>query len=231
MKTEMKMPPKTKPSVKGSEEFDAPSAPAKVVRPTAMSSGPKRFSGLLAQARRPPRMKDHALSSSATRTKTGSSSWSLLRTSAAAPPLRRSPRAITPAAFSRRMGLSKHSAKRSARQLALRDEGDCAAGADDRAEVGLVVARGEDDLGPDAVSRTELCGDGEPVLVRELDVEEHEVGLQAPDRLDGRAAVRSLADHLESVGEQQCLDRRTEAGMIVDDQDPLGHVAPMVAKR
>src|SRR5262245_39029884 len=132
-----------------------------------------------------------------------------------APAVSRSPRPMTPAAVSRRMELSKHSAQRVAAQLALRNEGGRAAIGDDRAEVRLVMARGENDLRTDAVLAQELLGDRKPVHVRKLDVEQDEVRVQPLSGLEPGAAVDSLSDDLEPVGHEEGPDRRAKARVVV----------------
>src|SRR5439155_159748 len=59
----------------------------------------------------------------------------------------------------------------------------------------------------------------EPVDVRQLDVEEHDLRLQALDGGDGRDTVRRLADDLEAFFLEERPRRRAEARVVVDDED------------
>ena len=65
--------------------------------------------------------------------------------------------------------------------------------------------------------------DVEAVEVREVDVEQHEVGVQLAGRSDGAEAVRRLADHVEALALQQEASGRPEGRVVVDDEDLRAH--------
>ena len=69
----------------------------------------------------------------------------------------------------------------------------------------------------------QLRGDREPGRVRELEVEQHEVGRAAARGGDAGGGVRGLADHGEALGLEQPPCPRTEAAVIVDDQHRGSH--------
>src|SRR5262245_61275991 len=115
-----------------------------------------------------------------------------------------------------------------ARELALRDEAAGSARLDQWAEVGAVTARDEYDAGP-AVVRQQAASDLEAVEVGQLHVEQDHVRVQAPCRGNRGLTVLRLAGDLPSVRLQDRPGARTEARMIVDDQDS-GHTH-IVAQR
>jgi hypothetical protein len=67
------------------------------------------------------------------------------------------------------------------------------------------------------------------VQVRELDVEQDDVGLQVGYGRDRRRAVGRLANNVETRRLQQRTRRRSEGGVIIDDEDRPAH-AVTVAK-
>ena len=66
-------------------------------------------------------------------------------------------------------------------------------------------------------------GDVEAVDVRQLDVEQHEVGPQAARLGDAGGAVGGLADDVEALRLQQHARARTKGGVVVDDEDGQSH--------
>ena len=60
--------------------------------------------------------------------------------------------------------------------------------------------------------------------VRELDVEEDEIGPELPHGLERRDAVGGLAHDVEPLGLEHRTGRRPEARMVVDDQHGAGHM-------
>ena len=116
------------------------------------------------------------------------------------------------------------------RQFALGDEGGGAADRNDRAVVRLVTAHCRGDLGTGAVP-AEFVGHREAVHIEELDIEQDEIGLEAPDGLERRGAVGSLADDLEdpsAVSSVLAVARKLGWSTI---RILWAIVAPMVAKR
>src|SRR2546421_535137 len=89
---------------------------------------------------------------------------------------------------------------------------------DERAEVGAVPARDQDDGGPSAAVR-EARGDLEAVEVRELHIEEHELRRELGGRAKRRRAVLGLADDHEALGLEERARIRAEARVVVDDQN------------
>ena len=67
-------------------------------------------------------------------------------------------------------------------------------------------------------------GDLEAVEVREVDVEQHQVGMQPTGLHDRRRAVRRLADDVVALGLQQHPGGRPEGRMIVDDENGGAHL-------
>ena len=67
------------------------------------------------------------------------------------------------------------------------------------------------------------CGDREAVEVREVDVEQHEIGVQLPRRRDPAGAVRRLADHVVALRLEQHAGGRAERRVVVDDEDGRHH--------
>ena len=65
--------------------------------------------------------------------------------------------------------------------------------------------------------------DGEAVEVGEVDVEEHEVGVQLVRPARSRSAVRRLADDVVALGLEQHSCRRAEGRVVVDDEDGRHH--------
>src|SRR5439155_24844532 len=102
------------------------------------------------RATNPQPMNDHATIRFAAAVNAGVVSWLLRKTSDSPIPVKTSAVART-SQRARDIALSKHSFERSARELGLRNETACAALVDERAEVGSIPARSEDDERPGAV--------------------------------------------------------------------------------
>ena len=66
-------------------------------------------------------------------------------------------------------------------------------------------------------------GDVESVDVRELNVEEDDVGPVRPDRGERGCAVGRLADHLVARIFEHPSGARAEAGVVINDQDGPRH--------
>ncbi len=64
-----------------------------------------------------------------------------------------------------------------------------------------------------------------PVLARELDVEQDNLGPERGDGLDGLDAVRGLTDHIETICLEQGAGRRAAGLVVVDDEHGRAHVA------
>jgi len=98
-----------------------------------------------------------------------------------------------------------------------------AAARDEGAELARVAARGEHDLGVHVVA-ADLRSDVEPVEVREVDVEQDDVGVQVARGLQAVAPSIALADDVEAVVLEQQARCGSEARVIVDDEDLRGHI-------
>ena len=84
------------------------------------------------------------------------------------------------------------------------------------------MARGEHDRGGARLLR-ELACDLEPVEVREVHVEQDDVGAEPVRRLDRRVPVLGLAHDHVAVELEDAPGAAAEAGVVVDDED-RGHV-------
>src|SRR4051812_47887362 len=109
-----------------------------------------------------------------------------------------------------------------ARQLAFRHEPAGPAAADKGTEVRAVAARCEHDLRV-GLHAGEARRHVESVDVRQVHVEEHELGLELGGGLQAGRAALGLPDHLEALGLEQQARARTEGGVVVHDQDGVGH--------
>ena len=77
---------------------------------------------------------------------------------------------------------------------------------DERPIFGAVAARGKDH-GARQVQVGQAGGDLEPVEIRQLDVEQHQIGLQLLRRSDCCMTVAGLTDHVEALGLEQAAAR------------------------
>src|SRR5436305_11180804 len=109
-----------------------------------------------------------------------------------------------------------------AREVCLGHEPSGPGGLDQRTEVSAVTTGDQDHHGTWLIV-AHTAGDLEAVDVRQLDVEQDQVGSERPALLDRRAPVLSLADDVEALRLEQQLGARAEGGVIVDDQDRRGH--------
>ena len=66
-------------------------------------------------------------------------------------------------------------------------------------------------------------GDVEAVDVGELDVEQHDLGVQPAGLGQRLGAVSGFADHVETLGFEQYARAGAERRMVVDDEDPWTH--------
>jgi hypothetical protein len=88
----------------------------------------------------------------------------------------------------------------------------------------LVVGGHEDDDGRPA--GTERLEDREPVQLRDLHVEEDEVGAELADRIHRLAAVAALADDLDvGLGLEEAAETIAGERLVVDDQGSDLHAA------
>jgi signal transduction histidine kinase len=109
------------------------------------------------------------------------------------------------------------------RRLGLQEVAGRAA-ADRLQQVLLGAGRSEDD---DLAVRGGLAEPGqrrEPVRARHREVEQHEARLQPLGCGNRLGAVRRAADHVEAVGGEERRKRLARERVVVDDQDPGGHV-------
>ena len=103
----------------------------------------------------------------------------------------------------------------------LRDEPARSARLDQRAEVHGIAARREHDRR--RVEIAALDADVEAGHVRELDVEEHDVGAEAAQRREAGCAVHGLADDREPVRLENRACRGAKARVVVDDEHSVRH--------
>src|SRR6478672_1709742 len=108
------------------------------------------------------------------------------------------------------------------RKPRLRDEAERRAGVEERPEVGRVEARGEDH-GRRGRERPELLGDREPVEVRELDVDDREVGRMRLCGPDALGAGCSLGHDDEAAALQQLPYGGAEVVVVVDHEHAEPH--------
>jgi hypothetical protein len=108
---------------------------------------------------------------------------------------------------------------RRGRELRLRDEAERGAAGDEPAEVVAVQARGED-RADGRVEAAEPLRDLEAVEVRELDVQQDDVGPVLPRGPDAADAGLGLRDDDEAVALEELPGRRPERAVVVDDQKP-----------
>src|SRR6266542_734965 len=133
----------------------------------------------------------------------------------------------TSAASRRALRLTEECAHGRARELTLRDEAARAARRDQVAVVGRVAARDQHDRRRTAV-RTEPSGDLEAVDVGELDVEEHQVGMELGRLRERFGAVGGLPDDREALGLEQGMGCRPEARVVIDDENGSAHACIVV---
>ena len=70
-------------------------------------------------------------------------------------------------------------------------------------------------------------GDFDAVDVGQAHVEQDEIGPQPVGVRDAFGARRALTDHVEAVGFEQGPRGLPESGVIIDDEDGLGHTHKM----
>src|SRR4051812_18594218 len=88
--------------------------------------------------------------------------------------------------------------ERGAGELPLRDEPARTAAVHEGSEVRAVTARRQDhEWGAEHAG--DARSDVEAVEVREVDVQQHQIGMELPCRSDGAHAVRGLTDHVEPL--------------------------------
>ena len=80
-------------------------------------------------------------------------------------------------------------------------------------------------------SVAEPLGQVAAVAVGKPDVDEDQVGTQLARRDQRLGAVGRLADDLEAVAFEHAPGAGPKAGVVVDDQDSLPHLSPIVAQR
>jgi hypothetical protein len=89
----------------------------------------------------------------------------------------------------------------------------------DVVELGLVVGRGHHD----GRGAGQALGHGEAAHVRQVDVEQDELGREIAGQRERSGAVRRLADDVVARVEQQPAGDGAEGRMVVDDEDTTGH--------
>jgi len=65
----------------------------------------------------------------------------------------------------------------------------------------------------------------EPIDIRQLNVDEHQVGTVLLRLLDGAGAGFCLGHHGESMALQQLTRGSSEVAVVVDEKNPAGHGA------
>jgi hypothetical protein len=103
-------------------------------------------------------------------------------------------------------------------RCAFPDEPSSAAGLDLLPEVLVVLHAGEDhcEVGSDA---RHGAADGESVVVAEVDVEQHRIGVMALDGPDRSGGAARFGDHVTSARRQAVSCCVPEAFIVVDDDD------------
>src|SRR5579862_6405774 len=92
----------------------------------------------------------------------------------------------------------------------------------------LIKCRHEDDVG--RLVATELLDDLESIRRRHLDVEEHEIGRELPNRGERLGPRRGLADDLDvTFAAQQSATLPSRGLFVVDDQDAHGRNGMAIA--
>ena len=114
---------------------------------------------------------------------------------------------------------SQQTAKDIPREVALGDKAERAAGGDQPAVLPGVPARDKHDVEP-AVGGEKAGRDLESIDVRQLDVEQDELGVELLDEHERRRARFRLPDDVEALVGQQRPGAATKARMIVDDERP-----------
>src|SRR6266540_772120 len=246
------------PSVKTTAWFDSPSAARNHRKPTAAIRPPIRLSGRRIKAINPLPTKTRPRTTISVARPVGSSSWSLVRTSASDPAAAASASVHAP---TRRRVLTSECAAcgadpQDARALPVRPSalndpdqpsyasrqkcGERGAGqlslrdeapgaaALDAPRVVLPVAAGRQHDSRPLVHLAQSLRDLESVEVGELNVEQNQVGVQLCDGPNRALPVLRLADHLIPLGLQQRPCAGPEAGMVVDDQNCHAHILAAV---
>src|SRR5436190_1519279 len=211
--------------VKTVELLDSVSPERNQAMPTPVMSSPKRLRGRRHQAKTPVPMKLSPMSGPRMAVTTFWSSCVEVSARATSRPAKITPRAKRASRARRRPGMPglEQLGYGCAGEIALGDEASGAASGYERAEVGRVAAGGQDH-GRSAVVGRDPLGDLEAVEVREVDVEKHQIRVQAAGLHDGRRAVRSLADHVVALGLQQHPGGGPEGRMIVDYENGGAHL-------
>ena len=101
---------------------------------------------------------------------------------------------------------------------------------DQRPEVGGLAAGGHHDQRRVAAFG-QPQGDLEAVDSGQLDVEEHDVGAQDGDRLQGALPVGCLTDNLETGALEDAAGRVSEASVVVNDHQGHCHLVPIVVTK
>ena len=218
----------TEPTVAATEPFDSDSAPAKNRKPTAARSVPVRFAGRRHVPRSPAVVNESPISSPKI-----ACDRRLRLVVARQHERHRQPRRgerrgpveeaePRPAAHSIRAAIAAPDSSAFAMKPRAPGFGD------QRPEVARLAARGQHDL-RHRVEPGRPRRDFEAVDVRELDVEQHDLGREPPDRRQRRLAVRRFADDDEALRLEQRTCGGAEGGVVVDDED-RPHL-PMLAER
>ena len=122
---------------------------------------------------------------------------------------------------------SRHAAEEGGdllRGLGLEEVAGCA-GTNRSQEVLLGVGRGQHDDLAVGCALADVRKRREAVHARHGEVEENDVGLKRACLGDGLAAVFGLSDDVEPLLCEQARERISRQGVVVDDEDALGHAA------
>jgi hypothetical protein len=71
----------------------------------------------------------------------------------------------------------------------------------------------------------ELLGHDHAVQIRQMDVEQNDLGPQDGDGLHGPCPVRRLTDNVEALGPKQRSSRRPKGRMVIHDEHGGAHAA------
>ena len=91
--------------------------------------------------------------------------------------------------------------------------------------VGRRITAGDQHDGGRIRGSGELLGHGEPIQIRQLDVEQDNLGPQDGDSTHRLRSIGRFTDDVEALGLEQRSGRGSEGRMVVDDEHRWTHAA------